>query len=391
MRRVFVLAWAEVLHVVRDRATLAQVLLIPIVQLLVLANAATFRVRETPMDVVDLDHTGTSRALVSHFAASGQFRLVGRPASTALANSDLLRGVVALVLAIPAGFERQLVRTGVAPVQLVLNAERGPAAGIVQLYASRILSTFAQDGAQALRPAEAVGQAGAVARGPVVGAWGPVAGAPRIEVRVRGWYNATLDYRHYMVPGILVGLVTIIGTLLTAQNIAREKELGTIEQLNVTPITRAELIAAKLLPLWVLGLVELALGLLAGWLAFGVPVRGSLLLLLAVAAVYLVAALGLGLWISTVVKTQQQAMFVTFFIVVIYMLMSGLFTPIDSMPRWVQMVAEFNPMKHFVLIARTVLVKGASFVEVRRPFVILVVYAGLVFWFAARQYRKRSA
>ena len=383
MRRILVLAWAEVLHVVRDRATLVQVFLIPIAQLLVLANAATFTIRDTPMDVVDLDHTSTSRALVSHFAASGHFRLVGQTASAALANADLLRGDVTLVLTIPADFERRLVRDGVAPLQLTLNAEKGTAAAIVQLYASRILAAYAASLGAELRPTALAVRAGAT--GPV-----PVRGVPRIEVRARGWYNPTLDYRHYMVPGILVGLVTIVGTLLTAQNIAREKELGTIEQLNVTPITRGQFIAAKLLPFWVLGLLELALGLAVGWLAFGVPVRGSLLLLLAVAAVYLIAALGVGLWVSTVVDTQQQAMFVTFFIVVIYMLMSGLFTPIDSMPRWVQVAAELNPMKHFVLIARAVLVKGAGFAEIRGPFATLVVYAAAVFWFATRQYRKRS-
>jgi ABC-2 type transport system permease protein len=218
----------------------------------------------------------------------------------------------------------------------------------------------------------------------------PLRGAPRIDIQTRGWYNPSLEYRHYMVPGILVVLVTLIGTLLTAQNIAREKELGTLDQLNVTPITRGQFIAAKLLPFWVLGLVELALGLAIGWALFGMPVRGSLVLLLAVASVYLVAALGLGLWISTVVDTQQQAMFVTFFVMVIYLLMSGLFTPIDSMPHWVRILAELNPVKHFVLIARAVLVKGAGLAEIQRPFLILVAYAGVVFWLAARQYRKRS-
>ena len=126
--------------------------------------------------------------------------------------------------------------------------------------------------------------------------------------------------------------MTIIGTLLSAQNIAREKELGTLEQLNVTPITRGQFIIAKLLPFWVLGLVELSLGLVVGVLVFGIPVRGSVPLLYGVAAIYLTVALGIGLWISSLVETQQQAMFVTFFIVIIYLLMSGLFTPIDSMP-----------------------------------------------------------
>ena len=380
MRRILVLAWTEVLHVVRDKATLAQVLLIPFVQLLILANAATFEIRDTPLYVVDQDHTTASRGLVTRFAASGNFTIAGASPSPELANERLLAGDVTMVLTIPHDFERDLVRAHAGAVQLVVNAEKGMAAGIVQYYASRILTRYAAELAPEL------GRGLNVSSG-VESA--PRRGTPRIDVRTRAWYNPTLDYRHYMVPGILVALVTLIGTLLTAQNIAREKELGTLEQLNVTPITRGQFIAGKLLPFWVLGMFELAAGLLLGRVVFGVPVLGSLSLLFAVSAVYLVAALGIGLWISTIVETQQQAMFVTFFIMMIYLLMSGLFTPIDSMPRWVQVAAELNPVRHFVEISRAVLVKGAGLREIQRPFLILAVFAGVVFALAVRQYSKR--
>jgi len=381
MRRILVLAWTEVLHVVRDRATLAQVLLIPFVQLLILANAATFEIRDTPTYVVDQDHTNASRGLVTRFAASGNFGIVGASPSADAANERLLAGDVTMVLTIPRDFERDLVRNHAATVQLVVNAEKGMAAGIVQFYASRILSRYAEEISPTLRPLN-----GSVALVP-----GPRRGVPQLDVRTRAWYNPTLDYRHYMVPGILVALVTLIGTLLTAQNIAREKELGTLEQLNVTPITRGQFIAGKLLPFLVLGMFELAAGLLLGRVVFGVQVLGSPLLLFAVSAVYLVAALGVGLWISTIVETQQQAMFVTFFIMMIYLLMSGLFTLIDSMPHWVQVVAELNPVRHFVAISRAVLVKGATFPEIQRPFFILVAFAVVVFSLAVRQYSKRTA
>ena len=380
MRRILILAWTEVLHVVRDKATLAQVLLIPFVQLLVLANAATFEIRDTPLYVVDQDHTSASRGLVTRFAASGNFTIAGASPSPELANERLLAGDVTMVLTIPHDFERNLVRTHAAAVQLVVNAEKGMAAGIVQYYASRILTRYAAELAPDVGGGAAAGWGGASA---------PRPGAAQIDVRTRTWYNPTLDYRHYMVPGILVALVTLIGTLLTAQNIAREKELGTLEQLNVTPITRGQFIAGKLVPFWVLGMFELAGGLLLGRVVFGVPVLGSPFLLFAVSAVYLVAALGIGLWISTIVETQQQAMFVTFFIMMIYLLMSGLFTPIDSMPRWVQIVAELNPVRHFVAISRAVLVKGAGLREIQRPFIILGVFAGVVFSLAVRQYSKR--
>jgi ABC-type multidrug transport system permease subunit len=382
MRRILVLAWTEVLHVVRDKATLAQVLLIPFIQLLILSNAATFEIRDTPLYVVDQDHTSSSRGLVTRFAASGNFRVAGASPSPDLANQQLLSGDVTMVLTVPHDFERDLVRTHVATVQLVVNAEKGMAAGIVQFYASRILTRYAQELAPSLGVFVATGSGGALP---------PQRGSPDIDVQTRAWYNPTLNYQHYMVPGILVALVTLIGTLLTAQNIAREKELGTLEQLNVTPITRGEFIAGKLIPFWVLGMFELAAGLLLGRVVFGVPMLGSPILLFAVAAVYLVAALGIGLWISTIVETQQQAMFVTFFVMVVYLLMSGLFTPIDSMPRWVQLAAELNPVRHFVAISRAVLVKGATFRDIQQPFAILAAFAAVVFTLAVRQHSKRAA
>jgi ABC-2 type transport system permease protein len=289
-----------------------------------------------------------------------------------------------MVLTIPSDFERDLVRSRVGAVQLVVNAEKGMAAGIVQIYASRILSRYAGDLSLQMKPSvAAMGGTGAEAP--------PKPGASRLDIETRAWFNPTLDYTHYMVPGILVALVTLVGTLLTAQNIAREKELGTLEQLNVTPITRAQFIAAKLLPFWVLAMFELAGGLVLGRVVFGVPVLGNPILLFVVAAVYLIAALGVGLWISTIVETQQQAMFVTFFVMMIYLLMSGLFTPIDSMPRWVQIVAELNPVRHFVAISRAVLVKGAGLREIQTPFLALCGFAVVVFTLAVRQYSKRVA
>jgi ABC-2 type transport system permease protein len=380
MRRILFLARAEVLHVVRDRATLAQVLVLPIVQLLVLANAATFQVTNTPTYIVDLDRSSLSRGLVTRFQASGHFRVDGQSVSPELANDALLRGDATMVLTIPHDFERELVRSGVAPIQLTVNAEKGSAAGIVQTYASSIATGYAAE-LEASR------------RGTVLNASdrAPMRGEARIDVRTRSWYNPDLNYKHYMVPGILVALVTLIGTLLTAQNIAREKELGTLEQLNVTPMTRLQFIAAKLLPFWALGLIELAMGLLVGVVAFDVPVRGSVLLLFGSAAIYLVAALAIGLFISSLVDTQQQAMFVTFFVMNVYLLMSGLFTPIDSMAPWVQTVSLVNPVRHFVTISRAILIKGAGPAEIARPMLTLVAFGAVTLALAIRQYSKRAA
>jgi ABC-2 type transport system permease protein len=375
MRRVFFLAQAELLHVVRDRATLAQVLVVPMVQILILANAATFEIRDTRMWIVDLDRTVASRALVNRFAASGHFDITGTTPSLDAANEALLRGETTLALVIPRDFEADAARTRRANVELVVNAEKGAAAGIVQAYAGTILAAYSAELGR-LRPS-GFGTAGVA--------------APRIDIRYRSRYNPTLNYQHYMVPGLLVALVTMIGTLLTAQNIAREKELGTLEQLNVTPITRGQFIAGKLLPFWLVGLIELALGLTLGVVVFDVPVRGSVFLLFGVAGLYLLVALGIGLWISTIVDTQQQAMFVAFFIINIYMLMSGLFTPIDSMAPWAQTAAELNPVRHFVAISRAILIKGAGLGEIVRPLTFLAVFAAVVLTSAVLQYRKRAS
>ena len=384
IRRTLVLARAEVLHVVRDRATLAQLLVIPLVQLLVLSNATTFAIRETPIWVVDRDASSVSRGLVDRLSASGYFRVHGSSTSPAEANDAMLRGRATMVLTIPHDFGRELARTGRDAVHLDVNAEKGSAAGVVQSYAVQIVGAYARE-LEAGAPPRA-----SAARALRSGAVPPMTGVGHVETVTRSWFNPTLNYKHFMVPGILVALVTMIGTLITAQNIAREKELGTIEQLNVTPITRAEFITAKLLPFWVLGLLDLTLGLIVGRLVFGVPMRGSLLLLLASAGVYLVVALSIGLWISTIVETQQQAMFVAFFLLMIYLLMGGLFTPIDSMPRWVQLLSELNPIRHFASIIRAILMKGAGLAEIAKPLGLLSVYAVVILTLAVSRYRKRT-
>ena len=390
LRRTMVLARAEVLHVVRDRATLAQIIVMPLVQLLILSNVATFAIRQSPVYIVDFDRSSASRGLVNRLGASGLFDVVGQSASPGEADDAMLRGRVTMIVTIPHDFEASLRREGTAPVHLDVNSEKGSAAGIVQSYASQILASYSAELNAEIHPTvrtslDVPSTDMPPQRGPAMKSNG------RIETLARGRYNQTLNYKHYMVPGILVALVTMIGTLLTAQNIAREKEMGTLEQLNVTPLTKAEFITAKLLPFWVLALIDLALGLIVARIVFGVPIVGNVFMLFGAAAVYLVVALGIGLWVSTVVETQQQAMFVTFFILMIYLLMSGLFTPVDSMPHWVQLLSELNPVRHFVTITRAILMKGAGLAEIARPLVILVVYAVAVLGLSIRQYSKRTA
>jgi ABC-2 type transport system permease protein len=382
MRTLRFLIRKELLQIRRDRAMLRLLILVPIVQLLILANAATFEVRSTSMYVVDLDRSSVSRGVIQRMTASELFAVKGASASLERANDALLKRDVSVILHILPDLERDLVRSGAAPVQLIFNAEDGAAAGIMASYATRVLSSYSAELDRELRPSsQNVRSRDAT----------PETGASRIDVRTRGWYNPQLDYIDFIVPGLLALLVTIIATSIGSMNIVREKEIGTIEQLNVTPITKVQFIASKLLPFWFIALGVLGLGLTLGWLVFSIPMRGSLLLIFGAAAIYLLVALGIGLWVSTVVSTQQQAMFVSFAFNMIYLLMSGLFTPIQSMPNWAQWMAELSPLKHFIVIMRGVLVKGAGLTDVYVPLLVLSVYGVVVLLLAVRQYSKTTA
>lgn len=344
---------------------------LPIVQLLVLSFAATFEVRHTPISLIDDDHSSLSRQLAERFEASPYFSIAHYARSIAEADAEMQRGAVKLILHLPDNLERDITRATPARVLLTMDAEDGATAGVVQAYAVRIITAFNK-----LLLADAMPHAGVIPAG--------------IETRSLHWYNPDLNYQIFMVPGILVLLVTMIGTFLSAMNVVREKEIGTIEQLNVTPLRKSQFIIGKLLPFWVIALIELALGLIIARLVFDVPMLGNLFLVFALAGLYLMGMLGLGLWISTITDTQQQAMFVAWFIMVICILMSGLFTPIESMPAWAQKLTWLNPVAYFIEIMRRVLLKGAGFEAVLHQFWFLLIFTFSVLTLAVRQYRKVS-
>jgi ABC-2 type transport system permease protein len=371
MRVLRVLLRKEYLQIFRDKLLLRQMILMPFIQLIVLSSAATFEVKTARIYLVDRDQSAMSRGLTDRLRASGRFKVVDGSGSMNLANESLLRRNADMILGIPPDFERDIVRTRMGSVQLVFNAEDGALAGVTNSYAQQIIAAYAQDlGVSVTRSVKA---------------------SSRIELRTRGWYNQELDYKQYMIPGILVQLLTLVGTLMTAMNIVREKEIGTLDQLNVTPIPRSAFIAAKLIPLLSIAIVLFAIGLgVARWI-FGVPIVGSITLIFFAALVYLIGALGLGLWISTIVNTQQQAMFIAFFLILIYLLMSGLFTPVRSMPDWAQWMAELNPVKHFIVIIRSVMLKGSGLTDILRPLGILAATGLVALTLAVRQYGKQAA
>lgn len=377
MRALLALVRKEIVQVLRDRVMRIQIVLPPLVQLLLLAQMMTFEVKHTNLAVVDLDRSPASARLVEAFTATDRFGVVLATPSPDLADEALLHREASAVLAVPEGFERDL-RRGRAPiVQLVLNAEDGAAAGVVQGYAAQILAGFAR--------------AEAVASPPVVAAPRFVRSRPSVQIQARRLFNPTGAYRPSMALGLLASLVSIIGILLTSQNIAREREIGTLEQLNVTPLTRSVFLLGKMLPFWALGLFELALGLLIVRFGFGVAFVGSPLLVFAAAALYLPAVLGLGLLISTAVQTQQQAMFLTFFALVTMLFLGGIFTPVRSMPAWAQVVATFNPVQHFAETIRAVLLRGATAAEVAPHLAATTAFGAVVLPLAVLRYRKTAA
>ena len=382
LRAMRVLLTKEFLQIRRDPVILRMLLIIPMLQLLVLSNAATFQIRASHLWVVDQDRTPAARALVDRFAATRRFTVIGSSVDARAGDDALLDGSANAVIVIPADFERSVVRDRRAQLQLLLNAENGSQAGVIQSYASEIVAQYAVELSRTLLPQRLATGTGTERA--------PVRDRPVVEIRARTRYNTALDYKRFMVPGILVQLITLVGTLMTALNIVREKEAGTLDQLNVTPIRPAAFITAKLLPLWIIGLVEFTAGLAIASLVFHVPLEGSLGVLYLGAMLFLLAALGVGLWVSTISDTQQQAMFVTFTLIMIYLLMSGLFTPVRAMPGWVQTVALANPMMHFIQMTRAILLKGAGFGDVWRQMLALAILGATILGLSVSQYRKRA-
>jgi len=375
MRRLLFIIQKEFLQIFRNRQMLPIIFAMPVIQMCVLAFAATFEIKNIDLTVVDHDLSTCSRRLESGLEGSAFFRIAGRTFSMEEARRSIDSDEAEAILRIPAGLERELQRNGSAQVQLLINGINQSAAGLINAYFQSVVSDFNQDVALKM-----YSRAGGAA---------PSASAG-ISVATRYWYNPELDYKAFMVPGILVLLITIIGMFLSSMNVVREKEIGTIEQINVTPIRRQHFIIGKLFPIWVIGLADFALGMTLGKLLFDIPLVGSVPLVFLFAAVYLPVILGFGLYVSTLANTQQQAMFISFFFLVIFILMSGLFTPIESMPRWAREADRLNPLTYFIRVVRMVLLKGSGFADVWRELAVLAAFAAASVSLAAARYRKTA-
>jgi ABC-2 type transport system permease protein len=372
MRTLLFLLQKEFRQIFRDKAILRIIFIMPIMQLILLPNAADYEMKNINLSVVDHDRSSYSRQLVQKITSSGYFRLNTHTASFADALHEVEEDRADLILEIPAQFERSLVREDEATLFMALNAINGVKANLGGAY----LRTIIQDYNREVRMH-----------------WIQL---PRfspetsIEITASNWFNPLLNYKYFMVPGILVILVTLVGSFLTALNIVREKEIGTMEQINVTPIRKHHFILGKLIPFWILGLLVLTIGFIIAWLAYGIVPVGSFFTIYSFAAIYLLAVLGLGLLTSTYADNQQQAMLISFFMMMVFILLSGLYTSIDSMPEWAQFFTRLNPVAYFIDVIRLVVLKGAGFYEIRQQLLIMLGFAVVLNVWAVLSYRKRS-
>jgi ABC-2 type transport system permease protein len=368
MKTILYIVQKEFLQISRDKFLRAVIIMVPIVQMMVLVYAATFEMKNIKIHFVDQDRSTASIELVKKFTASSFFLPVDYTSDVNAGTDNLKKNNATVVCVIPPEFGRKLSMGQSTSVQLLLNSIDGSLAEISLGYCNAVIRNYSKRILIERGMAENI--------------------IPQVEINTRHWYNPELNYRIYMAPGILVILVTIIGWLMTGMNLVKEKERGTIEQLNVTPIRKYQFIAGKLIPFLIIGLFDLIFGLVIARILFKVPIEGSLITLFSFATIYLIAVLGIGLFISTISNTQQQVLFVSFFFVMIFTLMSGLFTSVDNMPEWGQKLNIINPMSYFIRVIRMVLLKGSGFADISKELISISIYAVCTNTMAIYRYRK---
>ena len=359
----------EFLQIRRDPAMLRLIFVVPVLQMMVLGYAANLDLERVPVAFLDQDRTASSRALVDAFLATTTFVSGPAAANGSQLQDHLARDRADLTVWIPSGYARDLAAGRPAPVGIAVDGTNSSSAGKAAGYAARIVQQEA---------ARLAADAGRTAAG------------PRVEAVTRFFYNPELRSRIYMVPGILVILVTIVSAMLTGMAVVREKEIGTLEQLMVTPLKARHLVAGKVLPFALLSYAALAVSTTLAIVWFHLPVNGSLLLLAACMGAYLLVTLGVGLLASTVSSTQQQAMFTVWFFLIFGILMSGFFYPVANMPDWARLLTYANPMRYIMDIVRGVFIKGSGAADLWPQIAALVGLGVTVFAAAVRNFSKRT-
>lgn len=368
--RIRVLMWKEFLELRRDPRLFGLIVVAPVLQLTVLGYAATTDVRDVPIVVADGDRSASSRQLIGQFTASPHFRIVGEAAAPGDVDRYLLTGRAWLALIVPPGFGDAMEGRGdeaASKVQLLADGSDANSSGLALSYATSLVGQFNQ------RRALAAG-----------------VDALPLDGRVRVWFNPELESRDFMVPGVIALLLLVVTANLSSMAIVREREIGTLEQLNVTPLGRWELILGKLLPYSLIGFVDVLLVCTVAVFWFEIPLRGSVPLLLAGSALYLLSTLGLGLLSSSLSATQQQAMMTTTFFFMLPMIyLSGFIFPIENMPTVIQWATYAIPLRYFLVIVRGIFLKGVGWDVLWPQFALLALWGVLVLSLAAARTRKR--
>jgi ABC-2 type transport system permease protein len=359
--RLWQLVRKELRQMLRDPRSKRMLFASPLVQLLLFGYAVNTDVRDAAMFVVDSDRTAESRELIEVLTAGGYFRLAGQGERPAELVRALDAGEAVIAIEIPLGFAAELASGGTAPVQVLVDGTSSNTATVAQGYAARIIH-----------------------------GWGARRGEvrPPVELRARAWYNPNLESRVYNVPGVIGTIIMLMGLLLTSLAVAREREIGTLEQLMVSPLTPRELILGKTIPVVMVCLIDLLLITAVAMLWFGIPFRGSFALLLLGSGFYVLAGLGLGLLISTVSRTQQEAFMAMFFFFLPAIILSGFMYPVENMPAAVQWATEANPVRHYLIVVRGIFLKGAGLEVLWPEFAKLAVMGSLLLGFATTRFRK---
>jgi ABC-2 type transport system permease protein len=352
----------------------------PLVQLFVFGFAVNLDVDHATLAWMDGDRTYQSRELLAAFQGSGRFDVVAQPANDRQVQQLLDSSDADLVVRVLPGFERDLERGRSTSVQVLINGSNSNTASIVSSYASSIITSFAAD---VMRDQS---------RSRLTARQVPAAVSfhvPRLTLQSRVWFNPDLISRNYFVPGIVVNIIMLVTLMLTAMAIVREKEIGTMEQLMVTPIRPVELMLGKTLPFALVGLFDTALVVVAALLLFHVPFRGSALLLFFCAVLFLMTSLGAGLFISTISQTQQQAMMTTFLFFQPFFLLSGFAFPIRNMPEPIQYLTLLNPVRYFMEIVRGLFLKGSGIAVLWPQMLALAVFGVVILTLSSLRFRKR--
>lgn len=353
------------------------ILIFPCMIMLLMPWAASLEIKNINLNVVDNDHSILSRKLVDKIGASTYFRMNGVSQSYNEGLKEIERGTADIILEIPRDFEKDWI-TGNSPHVLVAaNAVNGTKGGLGSAYLSAIVAGYstelieAQGSKSLAKPISVNKQALA-----------------NVEVTTLNLFNPNLDYKLFMIPALMVMLLTLLCGFLPALNIVNEKEVGTIEQINVTPIGKFTFILAKLIPYWVVGFLVLTLCFALGWFLYGIFPAGSFLIIYLFAVLFVLGISGFGIVISNYSATMQQAMFVMWFFLLILILMSGLFTPIRSMPQWAQWITVLNPLKYLMQVMRAVYLRGSVLSELFPQLIALILFAVFFNSWAVKSYRK---